>query len=87
MTSHRWKLRRSESKLIVVADDPANFTGEDVEALVRAVEPRVRDGDVNSVELAGHATAVDDGRASVTTLVRRLGAMVNRYHKAFTVRL
>jgi hypothetical protein len=49
--------------------------------------PRVRDGDVNSVELAGRATAVDDGRPSVTTLVKRLGAMVNRYHKAFTVRL
>ena len=87
MTSHRWKLRRSGGKLIVDADDPSGFTAEDVDALVNALEPQVRDGDVKSVELAGEATAIRDGRQSLTTLVRRLGTMVNRYHKAFTVRL
>jgi hypothetical protein len=87
MTSHRWKLRRAGGTLIVDADDASAFTGEDVEALLDAVEPLVKDGDVQSVELTGEATSVEQEPQALTTIVRRLGAMVNRYRKAFTVRV
>jgi hypothetical protein len=87
MTSHRWNLRRSGRKLIVDADDARAFTGEDVDALVDAIEPLVMDDDVQIVQLSGEATLVEHEPQALTRIVQSLGAMVNRHRKGFTVRL
>jgi hypothetical protein len=87
MTQHRWKLRRAGAKLIVDADDASDFTGDDVDALVEAIEPLMADDDVQIVELTGDATMVEGELEALTIIVRRLGAMVNRHRKGFTVRL
>jgi hypothetical protein len=86
MTSHRWKLSRKGPQLVVDATDPSGFTGEDVDALVVAVENELEGGEVTSVILEP-GVRLGSNEPHLARLIGRLGGMVNRHRMAFTVHL
>jgi hypothetical protein len=86
MTAHRWRLVRSEGRLTVDVDDPRTFSSADVDALVEAVEPEL-DDHVTEVYLDGEAMVTERPTPDHVRMIRRVGLLVNRHRKAFTLHL
>lgn len=87
MTSHRWRIRRNGSDLIIDADEADGFSDADVDALIASVEADVANDRVSRVILDGVSVSTDKPSAKLMQIIRRLGAMVTRYRKAFTMHL
>ena len=86
MTGHRWRLVRSEGRLTVDLDDPRTLSSADVDALVEAVEPELDDR-VTEVYLDGAAMVTERPSPDHIRVIRRIGLLVNRHRKAFTLHL
>lgn len=80
-----WEITRRNSRLTVKLSTEADLSEGETEAIARDLEPQLSDV-ISEVVLDGPMAQVAMGTPALFRVIKRIGGMVTRHGKSFTVR-